>query len=70
MKIKVVLLSSLLLLSSQAFAENITVSDPDEVDLENHKTECIYQNGQDTYSYITTQECKYSKTFDIEDDKQ
>lgn len=68
MKIKTVLLSSLLLLSStQAFADNITVSNPDEIDLRNGKTQCVYNNGEDQYSYVTTGECKYSKTFDTED---
>lgn len=66
MKIKNVLLSSLLLLSAQVFAENITVSNPDEIDLGNGKTECVYNNGEDQYSYVTTGECKFSATFDTE----
>ena len=67
MKVKSIVLSSLLLLSSQVFAENTTVSNPDEVDLGNRKTECIYTSGRDTYSYVTTGECKFSKTFDTDD---
>lgn len=63
MKIKTIILSSLLMLSSQVFAENITVSNPDEVDLGNGKTQCVYNNGEDQYSYVTTGECKYSATF-------
>ena len=65
---KILLICGILMLSSQAFAENVTVSDPSEVDLGNHKTECIYHNGEDTYSYVVKNgTCSYSKTFDSGD---
>ena len=62
---RVILLSALMMLSTGAMAENVTISDPDEIDIGDHKTECIYTSGDKTYSYVTSGECRYSKTFDV-----
>lgn len=57
-----------LLVSAPALALNITVSNPDTEQLGNGKLQCIYENGNDMYQYITTKsQCDYSHTFDTSD---
>lgn len=64
---KKLILLVLLVLSSQAMATKITMTDPQEEQTENGKTLCIYENANYTFTYITKGSCPYAKTFDTED---
>ncbi|HBS7477268.1 TPA: hypothetical protein OYQ10_004494 [Klebsiella pneumoniae] len=64
---KKLILLVLLVLSSQAMATKITMTDPQEEQTENGKTLCIYENSNYTFTYITKGSCPYAKTFDSED---
>ncbi|EPU6478766.1 hypothetical protein LRR64_00430 [Klebsiella pneumoniae] len=64
---KKLILLVLLVLSSQAMATKITMTDPQEEQTENGKTLCIYENSNYTFTYITKGSCPYAKTFDTED---
>ncbi|HBQ1027581.1 TPA: hypothetical protein L7K01_001586 [Klebsiella pneumoniae] len=64
---KKLILLVLLVLSSQAMATKITITDPQEEQTENGKTLCIYENSNYTFTYITKGSCPYAKTFDTED---
>ncbi|HDT5498126.1 TPA: hypothetical protein QHJ11_004037 [Klebsiella aerogenes] len=58
----------LLVLSGQAMATKITMTDPQEEQTENGKTLCIYENSIYLFTLVTrSQTCPYSKTFDTED---
>ncbi len=57
----------LLVLSGQATATKITMTDPQEEQTENGKTLCIYENSIYTFTYLTKGKCPYTKTFDTED---
>ncbi|HCL7685924.1 hypothetical protein VXT15_06375 [Klebsiella pneumoniae] len=67
---KKLILLVLLVLSSQAMATKITMTDPQEEQTENGKTLCIYENSNYTFTYITKGSCPYAKTFDTEDSEQ
>lgn len=54
----------LALISVQANAGQITLTDPQEEQTENGKTLCIYENANYTFTYITKGSCPYAKTFD------
>ena len=60
----------LLVLSGQANATQITMTDPQEEQTENGKTLCIYQNSNYTFTFITKGSCPYAKTFDTEDSEE
>ncbi|MFW3806611.1 hypothetical protein [Klebsiella pneumoniae] len=64
---KKLILLGLLVLSGQAMATKITMTDPQEEQTENGKTLCIYENANYTFTYITKGSCPYAKTFDTED---
>ncbi|HDV1788222.1 TPA: hypothetical protein RHY68_002819 [Escherichia coli] len=64
---KKLILLGLLILSGQATATKITMTDPQEEQTENGKTLCIYENSNYTFTYITKGSCPYAKTFDTED---
>ncbi|EIX9072037.1 hypothetical protein MLE23_000134 [Klebsiella aerogenes] len=64
---KKLILLVLLVLSGQAMATKITMTDPQEEQTENGKTLCIYENANYTFTYITKGSCPYAKTFDTED---
>ncbi|EIW3897744.1 TPA: hypothetical protein ACNFPQ_004580 [Klebsiella pneumoniae] len=64
---KKLILLGLLILSGQAIATKITMTDPQEEQTENGKTLCIYENSNYTFTYITKGSCPYAKTFDTED---
>ncbi|HHR0874633.1 TPA: hypothetical protein ACS3LY_001043 [Klebsiella oxytoca] len=60
----------LLVLSGQAMATKITMTDPQEEQTENGKTLCIYENRMYSFTYITKGACSYAKTFDTEDSEE
>ena len=64
---KKLILLGLLVLSGQAMATKITMTDPQEEQTENGKTLCIYENSIYSFSYITKGACPYAKTFNTED---
>lgn len=60
----------LLVLSGQAMATKITMTDPQEEQTENGKTLCIYQNSIYSFTYLTKGKCPYTKTFNAEDSEE
>lgn len=67
---KKLILLGLLVLSGQAIATKITMTDPQEEQTENGKTLCIYENANYTFTYITKGSCPYAKTFNAEDSEE
>ncbi|HGO5533866.1 TPA: hypothetical protein ACK2XL_002857 [Klebsiella oxytoca] len=67
---KKLILLGLLILSGQAMATKITMTDPLEEQTENVKTLCIYENSIYTFTYLTKGKCPYTKTFDTEDSEE
>lgn len=67
---KKLILLGLLILSGQAMATKITMTDPQEEQTENGKTLCIYENSIYTFTYITKGACPYAKTFNAEDSEE
>lgn len=67
---KKLILLGLLVLSGQAMATKITMTDPQEEQTENGKTLCIYENANYTFTYITKGSCPYAKTFNTEDSEE
>ncbi|WP_462190631.1 hypothetical protein [Klebsiella pneumoniae] len=64
---KKLILLGLLILSGQAMATKITMTDPLEEQTEDGKTLCIYENSMYSFTYITKGACPYTKTFNTED---
>lgn len=65
---KKLILLGLLVLSGQANATQITMTNPQQETTENGKTLCTYQNNIYLFTYTTSaQHCPYTKTFDTED---
>ncbi|HIB5697461.1 TPA: hypothetical protein ACWXBG_004128 [Klebsiella pneumoniae] len=54
----------LALVSVQANAGQITMTNPQEEQTENGKTLCIYENANYTFTFLTKGKCPYAKTFD------
>jgi len=67
---KNLILLGLLVLSGQAMATKITMTDPQEEQTENGKTLCIYENSIYTFTYLTKGKCPYTKTFNTEDSEE
>lgn len=67
---KNLILLGLLVLSGQAMATKITMTDPQEEQTENGKTLCIYENANYTFTYITKGACPNAKTFNAEDSEE
>ncbi|HDK5471185.1 hypothetical protein ACR2YU_14680 [Klebsiella pneumoniae] len=67
---KNLILLGLLVLSGQAMATKITMTDPQEELTENGKTLCIYENSIYTFTYLTKGKCPYTKTFNTEDSEE
>lgn len=67
---KKLILLGLLIVSVQAMATKITMTDPQEEQTENGKTLCIYENSMYSFTYITKGSCPYAKTFDTEDSEK
>lgn len=68
--IKPLIVLMLALISVQANATQITLTNPQEEQTENGKTLCIYQNSNYTFTFITKGSCPYAKTFDTEDSEE
>lgn len=54
---KKLILLGLLIVSVQAMATKITMTDPQEEQTENGKTLCIYENANYTFTYLTKGKC-------------
>ena len=67
---KKLILLGLLVLSGQAIATKITMTDPQEEQTENGKTLCIYKNSMYSFTYLTKGKCPYTKTFNTEDSEE
>lgn len=57
----------LALISVQANAGQITLTDPQEEQTENGKTLCVYENTNYLFTYVTKGKCPYARTFNTED---
>jgi len=65
---KKVLLCVVALLPLAAQAGKITMSNPDEQELQGGKRLCTYESSQYLFTLVTrSQSCPYSKTFDTSD---
>lgn len=64
---KKLILLGLLVLSGQANATQITMTNPQQETTENGKTLCIYENSIYSFTYLTMGKCPYAKTFNTED---
>lgn len=60
----------LALVSVQANAGQITMTNPQEEQTENGKTLCTYQNSNYLFTYVTKGKCPYTKTFNTEDSEE
>ncbi|WP_368757448.1 hypothetical protein [Klebsiella pneumoniae] len=67
---KKIILCALALLPLAAHAGKITMSDPDEQVLKGGKRLCTYENSIYLFTYVTKGECKYTKTFNTEDNEK
>lgn len=67
---KQLIVLTLALISVQANAGQITLTNPQEEQTEDGKTLCIYENANYTFTYITKGACPYAKTFDTEDSEE
>ncbi|HBZ4250433.1 TPA: hypothetical protein MG545_01865 [Klebsiella pneumoniae] len=61
---KKIILCALALLPLAGHAGKITMSNPDEQELQGGKRLCTYENSIYLFTYVTKGECKYTKTFD------
>lgn len=61
---------TLALMSLQARAGQITMTNPQEEQTENGKTLCTYQNSNYLFTYVTKGKCPYAKTFNTEDSEE
>lgn len=68
---KKVLLYALMLLPLTAHAGKITMSNPDEQELQGGKRLCTYENSIYLFTLVTrSQSCPFSKTFDTLDNEK
>ncbi len=67
---KPLIVLTLALMSLQARAGQITLTNPQEEQTENGKTLCIYENSIYTFTYITKGKCPYARTFSTEDSEE
>ncbi|HII3286905.1 TPA: hypothetical protein ACY3HS_002920 [Enterobacter roggenkampii] len=61
---------TLALMSLQARAGQITMTNPQEEQTENGKTLCTYQNSNYLFTFVTKGKCPYTKTFNTEDSEE
>ena len=61
---KKIILCVLALLPLAGHAGKITMSNPDEQELQGGKRLCTYENSIYLFTYVTKGECKYTKTSD------
>lgn len=67
MKVNILIFCSLLL-SLNASAGRITMSNPEQTTTANGQTLCVYSNSIYTFTYVTkSKHCPYSKSFDTDD---
>ncbi|MCA2027765.1 hypothetical protein LDK53_17635 [Enterobacter sp. K16B] len=60
-----------LLMTFNAMAGKITMSNPDEQELQGGKRLCTYENSIYLFTLVTrSQSCPYSKTFQTEDNEK
>ncbi len=68
---KKILLCVLALLPLAAHAGKITMSNPDEQELQDGKRLCTYENSIYLFTLVTrSQSCPYSRTFQTEDNEK
>lgn len=68
---KRILLCVLALLPLAAHAGKITMSNPDEQELQGGKRLCTYESSQYLFTLVTrSQTCPYSKTFSTSDNEK
>ncbi|WP_286933769.1 hypothetical protein [Leclercia sp. UBA5958] len=68
---KRILLCVLALLPLAAHAGKITMSNPDEQELQGGKRLCTYENSIYLFTLVTrSQSCPYSKTFDTSENEK
>lgn len=68
---KPLIVLTLALMSLQARAGQITLTNPQEETTESGKTLCTYENSNYTFTYVTSaQSCPYAKTFNTEDSEK
>ncbi|HDG7744858.1 TPA: hypothetical protein PCJ00_005373 [Klebsiella quasipneumoniae] len=67
---KPLIVLTLALMSLQARAGQITLTNPQEEQTENGKTLCTYQNSNYLFTYVTKGKCPYTKTFNTEDSEE
>ncbi|MBZ7392614.1 MULTISPECIES: hypothetical protein [Klebsiella] len=67
---KKIILCVLALLPLAGHAGKITMSNPDEQELQGGKRLCTYENSIYLFTYVTKGECKYTKTFNTEDNEK
>lgn len=51
-------------------AGKITMSNPDEQELQGGKRLCTYENSIYLFTYVTKGKCAYAKTFDTSDNEK
>lgn len=63
-----ILIFCTLLLSFNASAGRITMSNPEQTTTTNGQTLCVYSNSIYIFTYVTkSKHCPYSKSFDTDD---
>lgn len=68
---KKILLFVVVLLPLAAHAGKITISNPDEQELQGGKRLCTYENSIYLFTLVTrSQSCPFSKTFDTKDNEK
>ncbi|CAM6306838.1 hypothetical protein [Enterobacter intestinihominis] len=67
---KKILLCVVALLPLAAHAGKITMSNPDEQELQGGKRLCTYENSIYLFTYVTKGKCAYAKTFDTSDNEK
>lgn len=68
---RIILLIGSMLLTFNATAGKITMSNPDEQELQGGKRLCTYENSIYLFTLVTrSQSCPFSKTFDTSDNEK
>ncbi|MHA1056336.1 hypothetical protein [Enterobacter mori] len=67
---KGIILICSMLLTFNATAGKITMSNPDEKELQGGKRLCTYENSIYLFTYVTKGKCAYAKTFDTSDNEK
>ncbi|EGT4464645.1 hypothetical protein DOX43_19190 [Cronobacter malonaticus] len=59
-----------MLMTFNVMAGKITMSNPDEQELQGGKRLCTYENSIYLFTYVTKGKCAYAKTFDTSDNEK